>query len=143
MSFIFSAATKITARVGSEPIRNAINILRRDMNNVFYPSETEGGNIILDGSTGVSEDYKITVGKDIVVTSEGDLGFVYALLYISEKFLGVKPFWFWTDTLPQKRESVEIEEGEYLSPKYAVRFRGWFFNDEVLLLKWKLNGDAD
>ena len=39
-----------------------------------------------------------------------DLGFVYALLKISEKYLDIKPFWFWLDQKIEKKDSVRIEK---------------------------------
>ncbi len=38
-----------------------------------------------------------------------------------------------------RRESIEVVEQTIYSPKPVIRFRGWFFNDEVLMLKWKYN----
>ncbi len=84
------------------------------------------------------EKYRITAGKKEMLLEGGDeLGIIYALLFLSEKFLGVKPFWYWLDQNFVKRKQAEIPEGMYLSPSYAVKYRGWFINDEVLLHTWK------
>lgn len=83
------------------------------------------------------ESYLISVKCETIHIQGGDeLGIIYALLFISEKFLGVTPFWYWLDQNFVKKDSAEIPEGEYLSPKYSLRFRGWFINDEVLLDAW-------
>lgn len=83
------------------------------------------------------ENYLIRVEPDKVVILAGDeLGVIYALLFLSEKFLGVKPFWFWNDQSFRKIPFAVIPEGEYRSPVYQLRFRGWFINDEVLLDAW-------
>ena len=80
------------------------------------------------------EKYRITAGKKEMLLEGGDeLGIIYALLFLSEKFLEVKPFWYWLDQKFVKRKQAEIPEGMYLSPSYAVKYRGWFINDEVLL----------
>lgn len=83
------------------------------------------------------EGYRITAGKKEMLLEGGDeLGIIYALLFLSEKFLGVKPFWYWLDQKFVKWKQAEIPEGMYLSPSYAVKYRGWFINDEVLLHTW-------
>ena len=55
----------------------------------------------------------------------------------SRRFLGVDPFWFWTDKYPERRDAIHIPEEKYDSPEPFVRFRGWFVNDEVCLIGWK------
>ena len=66
------------------------------------------------------EKYRITAGKKEMLLEGGDeLGISYALLFLSEKFLGVKPFWYWLDQNFVKRKQAEIPEGMYLSPSYA------------------------
>ena len=87
------------------------------------------------------ESYKIDIAENIVISAADDLGFVYALLKISEKYLDIKPFWFWLDQKIEKKDSVRIEKCKINSPKPKVKYRGWFFNDEVLMMKWKINGD--
>lgn len=142
MSFIFNINTEIKSDINAKPVVNAIGILRRDMARVFNSIGMAKNSIVLKmDETVETESYKIFVGNEVVITAGDNLGFVYALLHISEKYLGIKPFWFWLDQRIKKLDFAEIPEGEYTSPKYAVRFRGWFFNDEVLLMKWKINGD--
>lgn len=84
-----------------------------------------------------AEEYRLEIGKSgISVTAGDELGVIYALLFFSERFLGVTPFWYWNDQQFDKKEAVTVSEGCYLSPRYRVRFRGWFINDEVLLDAW-------
>lgn len=84
-----------------------------------------------------AESYRIDVsGQSLSVRGGDALGIIYALLHISERYLGITPFWFWNDTTFQRRDSVSIPEETYGSPEYPVRFRGWFINDEVLLDAW-------
>lgn len=144
MSFTLSANTELVTEINTKPVMNAINILKRDMAKALNEAENVKNSIILKLDKDAEEEsYKITVTSDVTITAGDDLGFVYALLWISENALGIKPFWFWLDQKIKKRDFAEIAEGEYVSPTYAVRFRGWFFNDEVLMLKWKINGDED
>ncbi|MBQ9119580.1 MAG: glycosyl hydrolase 115 family protein [Lachnospiraceae bacterium] len=86
------------------------------------------------------ERYRIEICEGrITITAGGELGFVYALLYLSEHHLGILPFWFWMDQSIETKKQVEIPEGVICSKDPVVVFRGWFFNDEVLMLKWKYN----
>jgi hypothetical protein len=75
--------------------------------------------------------------KTFFIAARNDLGLVYGLLEYSRRFLGVDPFWFWTDKSPERRDAIHIPEEEYDSPEPFVRFRGWFVNDEVCLIGWK------
>ena len=72
-----------------------------------------------------------------------DLGAVYALLHISHTALGVEPFWFWNDQPLGRRETALIPCGETHSCAAAIRYRGWFINDEVLLHAWTLDGSRE
>ncbi len=145
--FILSGNTRIQYEAISLPVQNAVEMLRRDMKKVFVSDgvqdEYRNNCIILKQCDDVeSESYLITItDAQMIIGAADDLGFVYGLLHISEKYLGIKPFWFWMDQQIATKESVLIDEGEYTSPKYAVKYRGWFFNDEVLINKWNINGD--
>lgn len=149
------------------PIRNAIKMLQRDLENVFYDTKATGAEISLktekvergaisnNGLAGkqkradgykdkedflLQEQYHIEVKENsITVFAYGDLGFIYGLLYISEQYLGVKPFWFWMEQKFVKQESIVINDTCVISEIPSVRLRGWFFNDEVLMMKWKYN----
>ncbi|MCM1184306.1 MAG: glycosyl hydrolase 115 family protein [Roseburia sp.] len=133
----------------TKPVRNAAAILERDIRDAFYVTQEPGGMILLKTETEQTQEeapdilrerYRITVAADaLTIFARGELGFIYGLLYISERYLGRKPFWFWMDRRPARREKVEINDTTVISERPRVRFRGWFFNDEVLMLKWKLN----
>ena len=142
MSFLFNLNTKIHTETETKPVMNAINILKRDMAKVFGASDENGNDIHLKKDDTLDEEsYKIDIAENIVISAADDLGFVYALLKISEKYLDIKPFWFWLDQKIEKKDSVRIEKCKINSPKPKVKYRGWFFNDEVLMMKWKINGD--
>lgn len=142
--FILNANTQIISGVKTKPVINAMRILARDIEKKFNKNDEKGGIItLIEDSSVKSERYRLVTDGDMKIYASDDLGFVYGLLYISEKFLGIKPFWFWMDQKIEKTDRVDIKPFTYEPPEFAVRFRGWFFNDEVLLLKWKINGDAD
>lgn len=159
--FIFNANTTITASdaILTKPVANAVHILKRDMKKVFGETGSADNQIILEKAA-ISDEpvinqnqvsftktalapeaFLIDIADHITITAGDDLGFVYGLLYLSEHYLDIKPFWFWMDQQIPKKEPVAIEPCHYESPKPAVRYRGWFFNDEVLLMRWSINGD--
>ncbi len=124
---------------GSEnAVFRCIDILRRDMDKVFLPTDEDGGEIRLLAAELPAEQFFI---KDGNVYAGDALGFVYGLLHISEHALGIPPFWFWYDYEPQKLCAVQVED--YVSAPACVRYRGWFLNDEILLSHWAPGGDAD
>lgn len=142
---ILNANTKIVYHDERKAVQNAVSILERDIKKSFFESGKPGGAIVLVQILGMSdEDFTIeTEDDDLTILAEGELGFVYGLLYISEKFLGIKPFWFWLDQKIEKTAEVIVPNGEYKPEKKAVKYRGWFINDEVLIMKWAVNGDSE
>ena len=111
------------------------------------PGEGSGrtaGKIYLEYCDMNAEQYRVQIKNEaaIVIQAGDELGFVYALLFISERFLGIHPFWFWNDQTFTKREEVLIPAGTYESAKKPVAYRGWFINDEVLLSHWDAGKEA-
>ncbi len=141
--FTLNLNTQITAPGASIPVANAVKILERDIKKAFSPTNEAGGRIALvcDNSLG-AEEYVIDIYNEIIIKAADDLGFIYGLLRISSDFLGIKPFWFWMDQQIPKRARVQIEPTILYSPKTIIKYRGWFVNDEVLLMQWRINGDA-
>ena len=56
-------------------------------------------------------------------------GTVYGLFGISEK-MGVSPLYWWADVPVQKKRSLYISSGKYVSSAPSVKYRGIFINDE-------------
>lgn len=73
----------------------------------------------------------------IDIVGQDELGIVYGILEFSRKFLGIQPFWFWTDQSVVKRPKIDVPFNDFDSPLPKVRYRGWFVNDEVCLIGWK------
>lgn len=140
----------------SSPVAHALKMLSRDWNQVLgSPLHTElhgkgnrSPNIILryveesDGCPDRPETfvYRFISGTDgpvMHIAGTDDLGLVYGILHFSKEYLGVDPFWFWADLPPACKSSILIPATDYLSPEPAVRYRGWFVNDEVCLIGWK------
>lgn len=136
--------TNIIAPNASIAVSNAVSILNRDMHNLLQNSERSEGKIVLEvDNSYAAETFTLSVDETATLKAGDDLGFIYGLLYISENFLGVQPFWFWMDQPFAQQPYVKIPVGTYYSPKPIVKYRGWFFNDEVFFMKWNINGDAE
>ncbi len=126
-------------------VANAVSILRRDIARRFLPGDAPAGNIVLAvAPMAEPEAWAMEIAGGTLTLRAGDaLGFVYGLLYISETFLKIRPFWFWMDQRIEPWPGVELPEGVYTSRPFPVRYRGWFLNDEVLLDAWRPNGDPE
>jgi len=141
MEFVLNKNTAIQYDMTDKPVLNGVKILRRDMDKILVGKGVKN-KIILKKADMESESFVIDVGENMTVSAGDELGFVYGLLYISEHFLGVKPFWFWLDEDIKTKREAAIKYGEYKGIKPIVKYRGWFINDEVLIMKWKINDDS-
>jgi hypothetical protein len=78
------------------------------------------------------------IHQAIVLTGSDMRGTIYAIYQFSQEFLGVDPWYWWTDHPPAHRAQVLVPSGlkEVQGPP-TFRYRGWFTNDEDLLTGWK------
>lgn len=136
----------------SATVRQALVILQRDMEKVFgrmpvLASTPNHSTLVIwyaeqdDEIATRSEAFAIRFPKELPrqlhIIGSDDLGIMYGVLYVSQKYLGVDPWWFWADLEPEKKGSIQIPEEDYVSPTPKVRFRGWFVNDETCFFEWK------
>lgn len=136
--------TKIMYGGANKAILNAVGILKRDLEKRLSVSQgTENKIVLAENRRLEAESFVIDAGSDMTVSASDELGFVYGLLYISKEFLGIEPFWFWLDQKIEKTVSIEVKDGQYKSETPVVKYRGWFINDEVLIMRWAINGDSE
>ncbi len=85
------------------------------------------------------ESFCVRVGKDaagrpaVIATGADTRGAIYAAYTLSEKLLGVDPWYFWTDHEPEYQGTVDVPDD--LSLRFGpptFQYRGWFINDEDL-----------
>lgn len=139
-NFVLDKGTVFEAGEYSKPVRNAIEILKRDIEKVCTDRISKGTICFFRSDNIEEEAYKICVTEEnITIHAYDDLGFVYALLFLSEKYLDVPPFWFFMEKKLEKKSGAYVPCETYYSRKPVVKFRGWFFNDEVLMMGWPLN----
>ncbi len=148
-SFIFNKETYLDYQ-GPElkSVYHFMKVLIRDKDKVFQVSSNEKKTRILfqlderNVHNLKREQFHIRFSNDLTkmkVVASDELGIIYGILHLSEKYLGVDRFWFWNDCEPTKKKLVIIPSDSYFSDVPKVRFRGWFINDEVLISKWKHN----
>lgn len=77
------------------------------------------------------EGFEISVDADgtLVVRGGDDHGMAYGLLEVS-RLLGVSPWEWWADVLPEKKSVFVVPESYVTSQRPSVRYRGIFINDE-------------
>ena len=136
--FILNSRTElINEMTPHTAIECACARFKRDMEMALGNTADEGGVIILRQKEMGPEIYEIEVSAYGIVISGSDArSFVYALNHLSEKYLGILPFWFWNDQKIEVKPYVEIPFEHYKSEENRIRYRGWFINDEVLISHW-------
>ena len=136
---ILSLSTRIQADESVHAIAYAAGVLRRDLRDgLTGHGPANVIRVVLDPSLEAETYLARVTEQEILLQCGDDLGAVYALLSISERYLGVRPLGWWMGLKAPVKETVTIPCGTWASPKYAVRYRCWFVNDEVLLTGWHL-----
>ncbi len=141
-----TSATKILMNLPAwQPVQRAADALRRDIARTCTANGASGAAIRLEIAQMPAEHYAIAAqGEELLLRAGDPLGFVYGLYRISSDLLGVQPFWFWNDQRLIKRDAHAVPaDWSVRSEPFAVRYRGWFINDEVLLHAWTLDGSKD
>ena len=144
MAVILNRNTHIEG-AAAEAVCRAVSALCRDMKKVFSESEKEGAAIWLVQETMEAEQFFLKAAAGKLELHAGDeLGFIYGIYEISRSLLGVNDFWFWNDQQFMVKEEREVPEDYcFVSKPCAVRYRGWFINDEVLLHTWCVERKKD
>lgn len=151
-SFIIDRRTKLSVpENSSSAVKHGVRMFSEDMERVFQSRPSfvpeKDADIVIRLQETAADDSLQEEGysflfeeqgnrKVMYITGADELGVVYGLLYISKTYFGVDPFWYWADleVIPQKE--IIIPEKSYYSEPAAVKYRGWFVNDEVCLIGW-------
>lgn len=137
--------TSIIYEQSNRAVEKAIENLKRDFSKTCIMTEKKGNDIVLIHKVMQPEQFEIyTSDEKLVICAYDPLGFVYGLYHVSKDILGIQPFWFWNDQKIEQRPYYEIEESyRYVSKPCAVKYRGWFINDEVLIHTWYVDRQKD
>ncbi len=136
------------------PIQKAARDLASDFGKVFgkparIAAEARGPAVRIACEIGAErpagrEAFRIEArGRALHITGSDVRGAIYGIYEFSQRYLGVDPFYWWTDHDPPRRGSIRIPAGTRIESRPPTfRYRGWFINDEDLLTLWK-PGAAD
>lgn len=129
----------------SEPIERALNDLANDWYMVFgaeplyMTKATAQGECILfsDGVEAPVDRESFTakiIGERFCLAGADELGTIHAIYAFSEKVLGVHPFYFFNDIMPERKEAITLPADYNISHgSPAFRYRGFFINNEDMM----------
>jgi hypothetical protein len=69
------------------------------------------------------------VARALVIAGSDKRGTIYGLYELSEQ-IGVSPWQWWADVVPERRATLFVAPGRHASGEPAVKYRGIFLNDE-------------
>jgi hypothetical protein len=75
--------------------------------------------------------------RAVILTGSDVRGTIFAIYQFSQEFLGVDPFYWWTDHEPARRTQVALPDHLLETQGPVFRYRGFFVNDEDLFTGWK------
>lgn len=141
-TFQISLETKVINRHPEDKVLiNAAKILQRDIRNVLTgKSEENAIYLVKEKGNELSGDsflIRQTSEHALEIVAETSLGVMYGALTISRECLGVDDSWFFLDVEPMKKEQAVVAVEKLVLPKFQVKYRGWFVNDEVMISRWK------
>ena len=95
------------------------------------------GKIRVDEIRGKWESFLVTtvekpakhIGEALVIVGSDRRGTAFGLLSLSEA-IGVSPWYWWADVVPQHQEQLMISRGTFIQGEPSVKYRGIFINDE-------------
>ena len=133
----------ILPKAVSEPIERALADLANDWYMVFgaeplYLESAEGPALIFKGDFDAAADresftLRVTDEK-LTLQGADELGLIHAIYTVSEKILGVSPFYFYNDIMPERKTEIPLAEGTDLSHgSPAFKYRGFFVNNEDMI----------
>ena len=99
------------------------------------------GILIRESAQGEAESYTVTVEAErVLITGSDTLGVIYGIYAFTTRCLKIHPTYRLIDLFPAQKDALYLEEQSFSSLPRAVRFRGWFINDEDLLTELKISG---
>ena len=135
---------QILGRITSKAVQLAINDLQRDLKKVISDSDVSDFSLMLEKDSNLPrQTFSIKAERNgLSMCAPDELGFVYGIYHISRELLGIPDFWFWMDWKAKQHNYVELPDNyQYTSGPFLVKNRGWFINDEVLLMEWSIEND--
>jgi hypothetical protein len=146
--FLISLDTVVNTDFTNNTMRHAAAILQRDiLKTVTAHNHKNVIELKLNAANSqTNEDFKIIQSNEdtLEVRADSEIGIMYGVLAISRSTLGIDDFWFWLDTIPKQAPYFNLTNLDRLKlPKYHVKYRGWFINDELLINQWDYQESND
>jgi hypothetical protein len=69
------------------------------------------------------------IRRALVIAGSDQRGTIYGAYDVSKR-IGVSPYYFWDDTVPQHQNALYVLPGRHSQGTPAVKYRGFFINDE-------------
>jgi hypothetical protein len=128
----------------STAVAYAVAALRQDLRRKLglecsRAGESGAGCIELRITPGGFDTHAVDVRPDgVIIAGSDELGLIHGLYAFSERWLEADPCRYFTGIVPALAERVEIPCGTTGSKPYTFRHRGFFFNDEDLLVGFQM-----
>jgi hypothetical protein len=83
--------------------------------------------------------YEINIlDNKIIFNGSDELGLIHAIYTFSEDYLGIDPFIYFTDLVPEMANSIQIKSEKIISKSYTFKHRVFFVNDEDLIVGFQM-----
>ncbi|WP_213450612.1 glycosyl hydrolase 115 family protein [Rhizomonospora bruguierae] len=112
----------LVGTIGRSPlIDRLVSTGRLDVRGVAGRWETTIEQVIADPLPGLR--------RAFVIAGSDQRGTIYGAYDVSKQ-IGVSPYWFWDDVVPRHQDALYVLPGRHSQGTPAVRYRGFFINDE-------------
>ncbi|MBM4148615.1 MAG: hypothetical protein FJ224_06190 [Lentisphaerae bacterium] len=141
---ILTTEVAIRDRSGSAAVGYAAIALRRDLRRKLGVECGSGGTgaqieLRLDEAGGAFDAHTIEVKPaGVTITGSDELGLIHGIYAFSERWLEADPCQYFTEIVPALAARVEVPCGTTTSRPHTFRHRGFFFNDEDLLVGFQM-----
>lgn len=120
--------------ITNEPVKNSI-IIGTLGNNELIEKLIQENKLDVSTIQNKRESYLITtISNTLIIVGSDRRGTAYGIFEMS-KILGVSPWVWWADVLPEKRKTLSLTVKNIIGKEPSVKYRGIFLNDE----DWGLN----
>jgi len=146
-AFSLTSSIGILDRSGSGAVAYAATALRQDLRRKLG---LESGGVGTGGGAGAIElrieetggrfdAHEIDVHPGgVIIRGSDELGLIHGIYSFAERWLDADPCFYFTEIVPPLAASVDVPLGVVRSAPYTFRHRGFFFNDEDLLVGFQM-----
>jgi len=138
LPIVLQKNASLSVRIAAEDLqRNLLALSGKQVGFSFIAGTEKKAIVIQTDPTSAPdhpEGYAISVcDHGVCIVGRDELGTVYGIYTFATKCLGIDPLYHFTDIFPSATERCSLENTQIRSKAPAVRFRGWFINDEDFL----------